>query len=141
MQCIFTNVHWTMFAMDSVSYFAEAINYTMDKLKLTGLNLGQVFNYRYGHASTKISTCTSSKQPNLKLKTRHKPVLCSLLLAFAHYDSTFKMFHEIVPQTSKDYRLLKACLVCFISTVNSRIRKRRKEAYFELRQQRAHKQT
>jgi hypothetical protein len=27
----------------------------------------------------------------------------------------------------------KACLVCFISTVNSRIRKRRKEAYFELR--------
>ncbi len=46
-----------------------------------------------------------------------------------------------LPQTSKNYRLLKACLVCFISNVNSRSRKRRKEAYFELRQQQAHKQT
>ncbi len=46
----------------------------MDKLKLTGLNLGRVFNYRCG--------CASSKQPNLKLKTRPKLVLGSLPLAF-----------------------------------------------------------
>jgi hypothetical protein len=32
-----------------------------------------------------------------------------------------------------EYGLLKACLVCFISTVNSRSKKRRKEAYYELR--------
>jgi hypothetical protein len=54
----------------------------MDKLKLTGLNLGPVFNYRCVRASTEISTCTSSKQPNLKLKTKPKPVLVYLTLAF-----------------------------------------------------------
>ncbi len=54
----------------------------MDKLKLIGLNLGQVFNYRCGHASGQISARSSSKQPNLELKTRPKPFLCSLPLAF-----------------------------------------------------------
>ncbi len=55
----------------------------MDKLKLTGLNLGRVFNYRCERASVKISKYSSPKQPNLKLKTRPKPVLGSLPLAFA----------------------------------------------------------
>jgi hypothetical protein len=40
----------------------------MDKLQLTGLNLGQVFNNRYGCASTQISTCTLLKQPKLLSK-------------------------------------------------------------------------
>ncbi len=57
----------------------------MDKLKLIGLNLGRVFNYRCGHMSAKISAQTSSKQTNLKLKTRPKPVLVSFPLAFALY--------------------------------------------------------
>ncbi len=37
-----------------------------------------------------IVTCTSSKQPNLLLKTRPKQVLGSLPLAFALHDSTHK---------------------------------------------------
>jgi hypothetical protein len=55
---------------------------SMDKLKLTGQNMGCIFNYRCGHASAKISTRTSSKQHNLKLKTWPKQVLGSPLLAF-----------------------------------------------------------
>jgi hypothetical protein len=54
----------------------------MDKLKLTGLDLGHVFNYRCGHAFAQISTRTLSKQPYLNLKTVPKPVLGSLPLAF-----------------------------------------------------------
>jgi hypothetical protein len=53
------------------------------KLKLTGLNLGRIFNYRCRCASAWISTCASSKQPNLKLRTQPKPVLGYLPLAFA----------------------------------------------------------
>ncbi len=52
------------------------------KLKLTGLNLGRVFNYRCGRASTQMSSCTSSKQSKLQWKTRPKQVLESLPLAF-----------------------------------------------------------
>ncbi len=55
----------------------------MDKLQLTGLTLGRVFNNRCWHVSTQINTCTSSKQPNLQLKTWPKQVLGSFLLAFA----------------------------------------------------------
>ncbi len=43
------------------------------------------------------------------------------------------------PQTSKNIDCLTA-RVYFISTVNGRSKKKRKEAYCELRQQRAHKQ-
>ncbi len=57
--------------------------YSMDKLQLTGLNLGRVFNYRSRHASTQICTFTSSKQPKLQLKTRPKQVLGTLPLAFS----------------------------------------------------------
>ncbi len=52
-------------------------------VQATGLNLGRVFNYRCGHASTQVSTCTSSKQPDLLLKTRPKQVLGHLTIAFA----------------------------------------------------------
>ncbi len=54
----------------------------MDKLKLTGLNLGLVFGYRCGRVSMQISTRTSLKQPNLMLKTQPKPVLGCIPLAF-----------------------------------------------------------
>ncbi len=54
----------------------------MDKLKLTGQNLGRVFH-------CKIHTCKVhaivhiTKQPNLKLKTPPKQLLGYLPLAFA----------------------------------------------------------
>ncbi len=71
----------------------------MDKLQLTGLNLGRVFNYRCGHAPTQIITCTSSKQPNLQLKTRPKQVLGYLPLAFVlpSYIYNFKNFRVRSP--------------------------------------------
>jgi len=51
----------------------------MDKYKLTGQNLGRVFRCRLdsnciGHAVVHIT-----KQPNLKLKTRPKQLLGSLI--------------------------------------------------------------
>jgi hypothetical protein len=54
----------------------------MDKLKLTGQNLGRVFHSRLrrtciGHAIVHIT-----KQPNFKLKTGPKQLLGSLPLAF-----------------------------------------------------------
>ncbi len=55
----------------------------MDELKLTGRNLGRVFNYRLGHACTGHIIVHISKQPNLKLKTRPKQLLVSLPFAFA----------------------------------------------------------
>ncbi len=65
--------------LSTIKHFTRVI---MDKLKLTGLNLGRVFNYRGGRASAQISTRSSSKQPNLELKTRPKQVLGSLPLVF-----------------------------------------------------------
>ncbi len=55
----------------------------MDKLKLTGRNLGRVSNYRLGHACIDHAIVHITKQPSLKLKTRPKQLLGSLLLAFA----------------------------------------------------------
>jgi hypothetical protein len=55
----------------------------MDKLKLTGQNLGQVFNSRLGHACIGHAIVHIANEPNLKLKTRPKQLLGSLPLAFA----------------------------------------------------------
>jgi hypothetical protein len=55
----------------------------MDKLKLTGRALGRVYNFRSGCMQTMHSLPGVAKQPNLELKTRPKPVLGSLPLAFA----------------------------------------------------------
>jgi hypothetical protein len=41
----------------------------MDKLKLAGQNLGQVFNFRYGRAFAPSTSFIAAKQPNLKKKT------------------------------------------------------------------------
>ncbi len=56
--------------------------YVMDKLKLTGRNLGRVFNSRLGHACKGHTIEHITKQPNLKLETRPKQLLGSLPLAF-----------------------------------------------------------
>jgi hypothetical protein len=52
----------------------------MDKLQLTGQNLGQVFNFRYGRVHAVHLHCCGVKLPNLKLKTRPKQRLGSLPL-------------------------------------------------------------
>jgi hypothetical protein len=55
----------------------------MDKLQLTGRNLGQVFNFRNGHLHAAQFWCYRVKLPNLKLKTRPKQLLGSLELVIA----------------------------------------------------------
>jgi len=52
----------------------------MDKLQLTGQNLGRVFNFRYGRVHAVHLLCYGVKLPNLKLKTLPKQLLGSLLL-------------------------------------------------------------
>ncbi len=52
----------------------------MDKLQLTGLNLGRVFNFRFGHLHAEHFWCYWEELPNLKLKTRPKQLLGSLPL-------------------------------------------------------------
>jgi hypothetical protein len=52
----------------------------MDKLQLTGQNLGRVFNSRSGRVHALQFHFSEMKQPNLKLKTRPKQLLGSLPL-------------------------------------------------------------
>ncbi len=54
----------------------------MEKLKLTGRNLRQVFNSRLGRAFIGHAILHITTQPNLKLKTRPKQLLGYLLLDF-----------------------------------------------------------
>ncbi len=56
----------------------------MDKLQLTGQNLGRVFNFRYGHLQAEHFWCYQVKLPNLNLKTRPKQLLGFLPLVIAH---------------------------------------------------------
>jgi hypothetical protein len=55
----------------------------MDKLQLTGQNLGQVFNFKNGRVNAMHFLCRRLKLPNLKLKARPKQLLGSLLLDIA----------------------------------------------------------
>ncbi len=54
----------------------------MDKLQLTGRNLGRVFNSRSGCINAMHLCCYEAKQPKVKLKTRPKQLLGSLPIAF-----------------------------------------------------------
>ncbi len=56
--------------------------FTIDKLKLTGRNLGQVFNSGLGCTCIGNAIAHITKHPNLKLKTQPKLLLGSLPLAF-----------------------------------------------------------
>jgi hypothetical protein len=55
----------------------------MDKLHLTGQNLGWVFNFRNGRVHVVHFICYGIKLPNLKLKTWPIKVLVSLQLDIA----------------------------------------------------------
>jgi hypothetical protein len=52
----------------------------MDKLKLTGRNLGRVFKFRRGCLHSIQLYYFETKLPNLKLKTRAKQLLGALLV-------------------------------------------------------------
>jgi hypothetical protein len=56
---------------------------SMDKLQLTGRNLGRVFNSRRGCVRAMQLRCFETKLPNLLLKTRPKQLLASLPLDIA----------------------------------------------------------
>jgi hypothetical protein len=47
----------------------------MDKLQLTGQNLGRVFNFRNGRVYAMHFLCYRVKLTNLKLKTQSKQLL------------------------------------------------------------------
>jgi len=49
----------------------------MDKLQLTGQNLGQIFNFRFDHLHVEHFLCYQIKLPNLNSKTRPKQLLGS----------------------------------------------------------------
>jgi hypothetical protein len=56
---------------------------TMDKLQLTGQNLGRVYNFRNGHLHAATFSVLSVKLPNLQLKTQPKQLQGSLPLVIA----------------------------------------------------------
>ncbi len=53
---------------------------TVDKLQLTGQNLGRVFNFRTGHLHAANVWCYPVKLSTLKLKTQPKQLLVYLPL-------------------------------------------------------------
>ncbi len=55
----------------------------MDKLQLTGQNLGQIFNFRFEHLHAYHFWWYQVKLPNLNSKTRPIQLLGSLLLVIA----------------------------------------------------------
>jgi hypothetical protein len=67
------------------------INY-MEKLKLTGQNLGRVFNFRSGRVHAVHLMCYRVKLQNLKLKTWPKQLLGSRPLDIALAGYTFLSF-------------------------------------------------
>ncbi len=68
---------------DHVKQQKPSVRYIMDKLKLTGQNLGRVLHCRLSRTCIGHAIVHITKQPNLKLKTRPKQLLGSLPLAFA----------------------------------------------------------
>ncbi len=64
----------------------------LDKLQLTERALGRVYNFRSGCMHTMHLLPGVAIQPNLELKTRPKPVLGSLPLAFALPGQCYKNY-------------------------------------------------
>ncbi len=64
------------------------IKETIDKLQLTGQNLGRVSNCRSGSVFAMQLSCFETKQPDLELKTRPKQLLGSLPLDIALPEET-----------------------------------------------------
>jgi hypothetical protein len=62
----------------------------MDKLQLTGQNLGRVFNIRSSHLQAAAFLVSSVKLPDLLLKTLPKQLLGYLLLDIALLEFTHR---------------------------------------------------
>jgi hypothetical protein len=75
----------------------------MDKLQLTGQNLGQVFNFRNGRVHAKHFLHYRLKLPNLKLKTRPKQLLGSLPLDIALPEQS--IFIKLSPSKSQIFQV------------------------------------
>ncbi len=65
-----------------VFLLGHSFTQAMDKLQLTGRNLGRVFNSRSGCMYVMNLCYYEAKQPNLKLKTQPKQLLGYCPLAF-----------------------------------------------------------
>jgi hypothetical protein len=66
----------------------------MDKLQLTGRNLGRVFNSRSGCMCALHLSGYKTKWPNLKLSTRPKQLLGYLPLAFVSIQPNHRILNE-----------------------------------------------
>ncbi len=75
----------------------QIVDFTMDKLQLTGQNLGRVFNFRSGHLHAAQFWCYRVKLLNLKLKTGPKQLLGSFPLVIALPDFTHKGLSVKIP--------------------------------------------
>jgi hypothetical protein len=75
--------------------FTLAKSTAMDKLQVTGQNLGRVFNSRSGCMCARLLRCHETKLPDLKLKTRSKIILDYLLINIAHPDTAW-LFATVV---------------------------------------------
>jgi hypothetical protein len=84
----------------------------MDKLRLTGQNLGPVFNFRSGHLHAATFLVLSVKLPNLQLKTQPKQLLGSLLLVIVLPSQFKKVFMGEILLTLKKvlFILRKKCI-------------------------------
>jgi hypothetical protein len=81
-------------------------NLIMDKLYLTGQNLGRVYKFRRGCVYVVYSFFIWAKQPNLKLKTRPKQLLGYLPLDIAlpdHIDNSNCCFNKHFFSSSSVY--------------------------------------
>jgi hypothetical protein len=85
-------MNWQHIPTHDCTSFENNLLTAMDKLQLTGQNLGRVFNSRSGRMCVMPLCCYEAKWANLKFKTRPKQLLGSLRLAFAL--PTFKQYSK-----------------------------------------------
>ncbi len=80
----------TIYALRVLVPGQHFITLHMDKLQLTGQNLGRVFNFRNGRVHAVHLLCRRVKLPNLKLKTWPKQ-----LLGYVPLDIALPALHKI----------------------------------------------
>jgi hypothetical protein len=96
----------------------------MDKLRLTGQNLGRVFNFRFGHLHAEHFWCYLVQLPNLKLKTQPKQLLGSLPLVIAFPASPYAskslfFFFSLQSDTFTSSNLSRTARVCIIKLTSA----------------------
>ncbi len=74
---------------------STSLTKAIDKLKLAGQNLDQVFNFRHGRAFAPRTSFIAAKLPNLKWKTWPKQLLGYLLWAFLLPTGTLNKMHML----------------------------------------------